>query len=69
MEFLESAVMVPKWEDGEEVRTIGCVVSTIREKQFEELETIIQELQKFLVVEVKLEQVVQEMRMIVMKAM
>ena len=69
VEHLVSVVMVPKREDGEEVSTIGNVVSTIRENQFEEVETIIKELQQLLVVEVNLQQVVEEMRIMVTKVM
>ena len=69
VELFESVVMVPKQEDGEEIRKIGNVISTIRGKQFEVVETIRQELQQLLVVDIKLQQVVEEMRMIVVKVM
>ena len=69
MELFETIAMVTKGEYVEEVSTIGCAKSIVRENQFEVVETIRQELQQLLVVDIKLQQVVEEMRMIVVKVM
>ena len=44
VELFDTIIMVPKWEDGEEVSIVGCVIRNVWEKQFEAVETIKQEL-------------------------